>query len=274
MPEIAGLLGGGDEARVVAGGRDERLPFGRQLGLGAQRRHDRVGHRDRTGIAGLRLHRGHVQGGARGVRGRARSWSRAASAARARRPSSSAGARRDGTRPRRCGARSGRACAAPACSRWPAGPIPAAARRRRTARARRPARSPSRRPRARSASTSGRLLEKTSRPSSGGTWLKTVCVCHGAVLSPVGCETVAMEEVTQMAAPRRPGADCPSSAAAEPEHPPDSIGAAGRSRALSARSAKHRPGALPDAPKSTDTKDRTWQRSRCRTRSSSSTATR
>ena len=30
------------------------------------------------------------------------------------------------------------------------------------------------------ASTSGRLLEKTFRPSMGGTWLKTVCVRHGA----------------------------------------------------------------------------------------------
>ena len=193
MPEIAdALLGGGDEARVVVRGRHQRLPLGRQLGLGAQRGHDREGHRDRAGEAGLGLHRGHVQRGARGVR--------VGLAARPRQRVqlvldphlSSAGARRGGTRPRRCGARSGRRCAAPACSRWPGGPIPAAARRRRSAPARRRARSPSRRPRARVASTSGRLLEKTSRPSSGGTWLKTSWVCHGAVLSPVACETVAM----------------------------------------------------------------------------------
>ena len=38
----------------------------------------------------------------------------------------------------------------------------------------------------------------TSIPSSGGTWLNTSCVRHGAAPSPVACETVAMEAVSQM----------------------------------------------------------------------------
>ncbi len=50
------------------------------------------------------------------------------------------------------------------------------------------------------ASTSGRLVAKTSSPSSGGTWLKTVCVCQGALLSREGCEAVAMSEVKQIPA--------------------------------------------------------------------------
>ncbi len=78
----AALLAGGDQARVIAGGHQQRLPLGRQLGLGAQRGDDGEGHRDRAAEAGLGLHRGHVEGGAGGVRrGLARS-STAASAAR------------------------------------------------------------------------------------------------------------------------------------------------------------------------------------------------
>ncbi len=88
----------------------QRLPLGRQLGLRAQRRHDREGHRDRAGEARLGLHRGHVQRRARRVRERLARSSTAASAARARRPCSSACATPGGTRPRRCGCRSGRAC--------------------------------------------------------------------------------------------------------------------------------------------------------------------
>ena len=40
------------------------------------------------------------------------------------------------------------------------------------------------------ASTSGVLLENTSTPSSGGAWLNTVCVCHGA--SPVAAPDIVL----------------------------------------------------------------------------------
>ncbi len=191
------LLAGLDQTRVVVRGGDQRLPLGGQLGLRAQGRHDREGHRDRAGEARLGLHRGHVQGGARacgrGLGAGPRQRVQLVLDAQA----SSAGARRGGTRPRRCGGRSGRSvrrtglfslasrpqdcCGSPPITR------PSAEARSAT----QPAPSRCR------ASTSGRLLENTSSPSSGGTWLKTSWVCHGA--SPwAGFETVlAMRTVSQ-----------------------------------------------------------------------------
>ena len=77
----------------------------------------------------------------------------------------SARARPGGTRPRRCGGRSGRGCAASAGSRWPPARGPATPGRRAARRSRRPARAPSRRPRGSSASTSGRLDSKALWPS-------------------------------------------------------------------------------------------------------------
>ena len=57
-----------DRARVIGGCSQQRLPLGRQLGLRAQCRNRREGHRDRTGKAGLGLHRGHVHRRPRRVR--------------------------------------------------------------------------------------------------------------------------------------------------------------------------------------------------------------
>ena len=51
----ADLLGGGAVGRVVGGRADHRLPPGRHLGLVTQRRHDGVGHRHRTDVAGVHL---------------------------------------------------------------------------------------------------------------------------------------------------------------------------------------------------------------------------
>ena len=122
----------------------------------------------------------------------ARCSSTAASAARARPRVASAGARRGGTRPRRCGGRSDRSVRSTglfsfarrphSCCGSPPTTRPSSAARSLTQLA------PSRWV----ASTSGRLLVKRSSPSSAGTWLKTVCVCHGAALSREVCETVAI----------------------------------------------------------------------------------
>ena len=103
-------------------GGEARLPLRRELGRRAQRRHARVGHRDRAQVPGLGLAHRHEHRGARDVRAGLRVASTAARAGRARPRPPSARARRGGTRPRRCGGRSGRACAGPAGSRSPAGP--------------------------------------------------------------------------------------------------------------------------------------------------------
>ena len=79
---------------------------------------------------------------------------------------------RGGTRPRRCGARSGRACAGPAGSRSPAGPS-STPRRPRSRPARAHGRPPSRRPRARG-----------PRPAAGPA--RTRCTARAAV---PGCTT-------------------------------------------------------------------------------------
>ena len=92
------------------------------------------------------------------------------SVARPRLPS--AGGRRGGTRPRRCGGRNGRASAARARSRSRAGPTPLP-RRRRSRRARGRGPRPSRRPRGPRASLRTRSCSNTLQGSSGGTWLST-----------------------------------------------------------------------------------------------------
>ena len=143
--------------RVVGGGEEARLPLGGQLGLRAQRRDHRVGHRDRAADPGLGLRHAHEGGAAGDVGAGPRVLPGRASAARGRPRRPSARARRGGTRPRRPGCRSGRGCAASAGSRWPAGPAPAPRRCRRARRPRRSAPRPSRRPRARTASTSTRV---------------------------------------------------------------------------------------------------------------------
>ena len=174
----AALLARRDQPRVVAA-RRSRSGSHSAASSGCARS---AGHAAKVivigqAIAGLGLHRRHVQGRARRVRERlvARPGQRVQLVLDAQR--SSVCARPDGTRPRRCGCRSGRACAASACSRWPAAPTAAVARRRSACRAPTRARAPSRRPRARSPRPAAVLLENTSTPSSGGGWLKTVCVC-------------------------------------------------------------------------------------------------
>ena len=142
----AGLVGRGAQLAVVAERGEARLPLGRELGLLAQRRDHRVGHRDRAADAGLGLrgdeHRraGDVGAGLR-LAPRQRVRAEADTGARAAR------ARRGGTRPRRSGCRSGRGCAASAGSRSPRSPSGSPAPSRRRRRPRSPGPRPSRRPR-------------------------------------------------------------------------------------------------------------------------------
>ena len=65
-----------------SGRREARLPLRRELGLRAQRRHARVGHRDRTAVARLDLRQHEEERGARHVRARAAARATAARAAR------------------------------------------------------------------------------------------------------------------------------------------------------------------------------------------------
>ena len=123
-----GLLGGRDRAWVVGGGGHERLPLGRQLRLGAQRGHDREGHRDRAARTPPRP-------ASRSCTGPRALYAPPAHRSPRQRVQlvldahpSSGRARRGGTRPRRSGCRSGRACGGSACSRSPAVPTAAQAR--------------------------------------------------------------------------------------------------------------------------------------------------
>ena len=174
MPAIAEpFSAAGMRHRVVRRRGDQRLPLGRQLRLRAQRGHHREGHRDRAGEAGLGLHRGHVQRGAGDVR-------RGLGAPPRQRVQLVLHAHPHQVVP--CGVELDLVDAvAVAVVRaedrlvlvsqtspellWNAADELAQARRR--------ARAPNRRPRAPVASTNGRLLEKTSTPSSGGAWLAT-----------------------------------------------------------------------------------------------------
>ena len=63
----AALVGGMDQARVVGGRRQTRLPLVRQLWRRPQRRHAGVGHRDRAEVTALRLTHRHERGGARNM---------------------------------------------------------------------------------------------------------------------------------------------------------------------------------------------------------------
>ena len=179
----AGLLGRGRVARVVVGGEEARLPLLGQLGLVAQRRDHRVGHRDRAADAGLGLAK-HMKAAPRAT------WAPGCGSRPGQRVQlvrdrrrRAARARRGGTRPRRPGCRSGRGCAASAGSRWPAGPSSIAPRRAR--RARRPRRSaprPSRRPRGRPPRPApGRPRRRCSRPAAAA-WLATSWVRAGRAL--------------------------------------------------------------------------------------------
>ena len=153
----------GRDALVVGEREEARLPLRRPARAacaapGSPSRSSRSGSRPRPRPA-IRQH----ELGARGRRGRPGPGSRQGEACSpcADRRSASARARRGGTRPRRRGCRSGRGCAARACSRWPAAPqrdrLPRAADRRRARAIRSSAHSaPSRR----SASTSGRSASK------------------------------------------------------------------------------------------------------------------
>ena len=134
MPQRApGLSARGSSAAVVRQRREPRLPLGGQLGLRAQRRDGRVGHRDRAAESRLCLREAHERGRPRHVRAGPRLRPGRRSAARSRRPRPSARARPGGTRPRRSGGRSGRGAAASACSRWPRAPSAAPPRSRRSA---------------------------------------------------------------------------------------------------------------------------------------------
>ncbi len=112
-----GLGRSGSVGRVVGGRADHRLPHPGHLGLMAERRHHRVGHRHRADVPGIHLVPGDHLGrpGHVGTGSGVGPGSRVQSVAPP--PSSSAGGRRGGTRRRRSGSRSGRSCAAPAgCS--------------------------------------------------------------------------------------------------------------------------------------------------------------
>ena len=172
-----GLRGGGPQPRVVDRRGQPRLPLGGQRRVGAQRGHRRVRHRQRAAVARLDL-RPHQE------RGRAPQMPAGprpgVGQPRRRRPCRAAGARTDGTRPRRCGGRSGRGCAASAGSRSPARPTPAPGRNRRPGRAppsssRTSASSAGSRCRS-TASVRARSAAKTSYPTRGGAWLVTVWV--------------------------------------------------------------------------------------------------
>ena len=137
----------------------------------------RVGHRDRAAVAGLGLPERHERSRparrARPGRGSVQGseWSAVRDGERP-----SACARRGGTRPRRCGCRSGRACAGPAGSRSPGGPSsiaspPAISPTRERALAR-----PSRRPRARAPRPAAGPARRRCSRASGGAWFSTSCV--------------------------------------------------------------------------------------------------
>ena len=125
-------------------GRHQRLPLGRQLRLRAQRGHDREGHRDRAAnpaSACIAV----MYSAARAV------CANGSSLVHGSECSSCSTPMLHQLVPRRVEldlvdavARSGRTCAARACSRWPGDPTPAEARRprRRSARAPTPARDP------------------------------------------------------------------------------------------------------------------------------------
>ena len=107
-----------ERAVVVARPRDARLPLGGQVGLLAQRRDRRVGHRDRAHHARIHLAPDEEQRRAHGVRRRAAGPSTAASGSRARSPAAGTSARTGRAPPRRSGCRSGRACGGSArCAR-------------------------------------------------------------------------------------------------------------------------------------------------------------
>ena len=116
------LSGAGGGAASYALRGQPRLPLRGELGLRAQRRHRRVGHRDRAADAGLDLAEAHEHRRPRDVGAGLRVAPRQGVEAEPDRDAPSARARPDGTRPRRCGGRTGRACGASAGSRWPRGP--------------------------------------------------------------------------------------------------------------------------------------------------------
>ena len=103
------------EPRLPLGGERRRRPAARAPRRGSSRSGSRG--RPRSGSTPRSRPRGRP---ARPGSGRA--MTRRAGPRRPR--PSSASATTGGTRPRRCGGRSGRGCAAPAGSRWPAGPTP------------------------------------------------------------------------------------------------------------------------------------------------------
>ena len=78
--ERAGLVGGRAELAVVVEREEARLPLGGDLGLLADRRDHRVGHRDRAADAGLDLREQHEERRPRDVRARAAARATAARA--------------------------------------------------------------------------------------------------------------------------------------------------------------------------------------------------
>ena len=174
--ERALLVGRGHEPLAVVGERGEaRLPLGGQLGLLAQRR-DRPSRSSRSGSRrpASTCEQEHELRGARDVGARARlAPGRGVEAVRDRR-AASARATRGGTRPRRCGCRSGRGCGAAAGSRSPERPSDHVGARPQIAPSSLAASlAPTRRPRAeRLDQRRGRARRRCS-PSSGGGWLST-----------------------------------------------------------------------------------------------------
>ena len=149
MPQSAPAFPPPAAAGVVGERGQPRLPLGGELRLGAERGHGREGHRERAADPGLDLRQRDEHRGARDVR------ARHAARATAARAGPAPIAERQQRVPRRveldlvdAARRSGRACAAPAGARSPAGPT-RAARRRAARRAPTPAPPSRRRPRAR-----------------------------------------------------------------------------------------------------------------------------
>ena len=178
--EGAALALGRQRALVVVEREEALLPLGGELGLLAQRRDRRVGHRDRAADAALGLHQQHEHR-RRGRRGRRRpARARASRAGRGWSRSASARARSCRTRPRRCGGRSGRGCFSCGFSRWPRSPSGSSGREPQIAPSSRRRSSAQPAPSRSSASAAAGRRRTSCSPPAAAAWLKTSWVAATA----------------------------------------------------------------------------------------------
>ena len=120
MPSVTAVLcAAGHEARVVARAGDAPAPVGPHAGIGAQRGRDGITHRHRAQHRRLELGEQH-EGRSRFRHGCPALRPRGCRAGGGAAPRPSARGSWGGTRPGRCGGRSGRGCAARARVCWPA----------------------------------------------------------------------------------------------------------------------------------------------------------